>query len=87
MAYVFLSSLCSVLTALKFHSSSHVPYRSGRRIPDSVTRGTSAMLVPLDGIAVNVHTHSLTSQVIRPDSLGNASAMDKQLEEKSHELV
>ncbi|KAH9991282.1 hypothetical protein BJV77DRAFT_548923 [Russula vinacea] len=67
------------------HHVSHVPYRSGRNIPDSVTRGTSAMPVPLDGIAVNVHTHSLTSQAIRPDSLGND--MDKQPEEKSHELV
>jgi hypothetical protein len=84
-AYVFLSSLCSVLTALKFHSSSHVPYRSGRKIPDSVTQDTSAMPVSPDGIAVNVHTHSLTSQAIRPDSLG--SDMDKQLDEKAHELV
>ena len=43
------------------------------------------MPVSPDGIAVNVHTHSLTSQAIRPDSLG--SDMDKQLDEKAHELV
>ena len=79
----------SMLSAhcIKILFSSHVPYRNGRNITDSVTRGTSAMPVPLGGIAVNVHTHSLTSQAIRPDSLGNASDMDKQLEEKSHELV
>ncbi|KAH9988686.1 hypothetical protein BJV77DRAFT_729632 [Russula vinacea] len=65
--------------------ASHVPYRSGRKIPDSVTQDTSAMPVSPDGIAVNVHTHSLTSQAIRPDSLG--SDMDKQLDEKAHELV
>jgi hypothetical protein len=45
------------------------------------------MPIPLDGIVVNVHTahsHSLTSQAIRP-SLG--SDMDRQLQEKPDELV
>ncbi|KAH9988693.1 hypothetical protein BJV77DRAFT_730054 [Russula vinacea] len=62
---------------------SHVPYKGGRRISDSWTRGT-AVPTPLDGIAVNVHTHSLTSQAIRPN-LG--SDMDRQLQEKPQELV
>ncbi|KAH9988691.1 hypothetical protein BJV77DRAFT_729994 [Russula vinacea] len=63
---------------------SHVPYKSGRRISDSGTRGTSTMPIPPNGIAVNVHTHSLTSHAIRP-SLG--SDMDGQPHEKPHESV
>jgi hypothetical protein len=65
----------------------HVSHEGGRKIPDSATRGTLPMPIPLDGIVVNVHTahsHSLTSQAIRP-SLG--SDMDRQLQEKPDELV
>jgi hypothetical protein len=76
---VFLSSLDS-----QFHCSSHVSHNGGRRVIDS---GARTVPNQLDGIVVNVHTtqtHSLTSHAIRP-SLG--SDMDKQLQDKPHELV
>ena len=78
---LFPSSLCSLPE--NSHSSSHVHYKGSRRIADSWTRGT-AVPTPLDGITVNVHTHTLTSQAIRPN-LG--SDMDRQLQEKPQELV
>ncbi|KAH9983584.1 hypothetical protein BJV77DRAFT_286076 [Russula vinacea] len=63
---------------------SHVSHNGGRRVIDS---GARTVPNQLDGIVVNVHTtqtHSLTSHAIRP-SLG--SDMDKQLQDKPHELV
>jgi hypothetical protein len=69
--------------------ASHVPYKSGRRILDSGTRGTLAVPIPLDGITVNVHTshsHSPTSQAIRPSLCSDVTDVG-QLQEKPHELV
>jgi hypothetical protein len=86
-SHLFLSSPHSLQE--RIHYSSHVPSNdNGHAISASRTWGSaSAKPIPLNEIAVEVHTtlnHSVTSQAIRHGLNNN---MDEELHNKLHELV